>query len=591
MMGSEDDEAQQARLFTSTDAMESLVLDHSPHPFLSNSDYRSAMSGSGAGLEESHPLAASSNNKHDGLSQKSSFKDSYRKGFEDTSSSSRKGSSFREADLVEPPSYADAIFTPYMGEGSSGNGNSREVGDSSSSLLHSFPVYSDTLIITVTQPQKTSEAGTSIVPGGTNYVTYLITTKTNIPEFRGTDFTVRRRFRDVVTLADRLAEAYRGYFIPPRPDKSIVESQVMQKAEFIEQRRVALEKYLFRLAAHPMLRRSNELRLFLQFQGKLPLMPTTDIASRMLDGAVNLPRQLFGESSTVSLESAQPAKGGRDLVRIFKELKQSMTNDWGATKPAVVEEDKEFMEKKEKLQELEKQLSDASQQAEVLVKAQQEAGEVMGELGLAFIKIAKFETEEAVTNAQRVHSNDAKRIGTAAVKASRCYREANAQSMKHLDQLHEYLGLMQAIHAAHADRSNALLTVQTLMTDLQATNTRIEKLNVAASKFFGVDKGRNRKIDDLKELAKLDEEARDCAQQEYDNIKERNRSELERFEKERRRDFINMIKGVVITQIGYSEKISNTWSKVVEESTIRQMSTAKKGPTEPNSRGIYEESS
>lgn len=361
-MGSEDDEAQQARLFTSTDAMESLVLDHSPHPFLSNSDYRSAMSGSAA-LEESHPLAASSN-KRDNSPHKS-FKDSYRKGFEDNSPSSRKGNSFREADLVEPPSYADAIFTPYMGEGS-GNGNSREVGDSSSSL-HSFPVYSDTLIISVTQPQKTQESGSSIVPGGSNYVTYLITTKTNIPEFRGSDFTVRRRFRDVVTLADRLAEAHRGYFIPPRPDKSIVESQVMQKAEFIEQRRVALERYLFRLASHPILRRSNELRLFLQFQGKLPLMPTTDIASRMLDGAVNLPRQLFGESSTViPQEAVQPAKGGRDLVRLFKELKQSMTNDWGGTKPAVVEEDKDFLERKEKLQELEKQLSDASQQVLVL---------------------------------------------------------------------------------------------------------------------------------------------------------------------------------------------------------------------------------
>lgn len=589
MMGSEDDEAQQARLFTSTDAMESLVLDHSPHPFLSNSDYRSAMSGSAA-LEDSHPLAASSN-KHD--SPHKSFKDSYRKGFEDSSPSSRKASSFREADLVEPPSYADAIFTPYMGEGS-GNGNTREVGDSSSSL-HSFPVYTDTLIITVTQPQKTQEGGASIVPGGSNYVTYLVTTKTNIPEFRGTDFTVRRRFRDVVTLADRLSEAYRGYFIPPRPDKSIVESQVMQKAEFIEQRRVALEKYLFRLAAHPILRRSNELRLFLQFQGKMPLMPTTDIASRMLDGAVNLPRQLFGESSTViPQEAAQPAKGGRDLVRLFKELKQSMTNDWGGTKPAFVEEDKDFMERKEKLTELEKQLSNASQQAEVLVKGQQEAGEVMGELGLAFIKIAKFETEEAVTSAQRVHGNDAKRIGTAAVKASRCYREANAQSMKHLDQLHEYLGLMQAIHAAHADRANALLTVQTLMTDLQATNLRIEKLNVAASKFFGVDKTRNRRIDELKELGKASEEARDLAQHEYENIKDRNRTELERFEKERRRDFLNMIRGFVITQVGYSEKISNTWSKVVEESSIRQMSGARKGPPEPSSplpRGIYEESS
>ncbi len=75
---------------------------------------------------------------------------------------------------------------------------------------------------------------------------------------------MRRRFRDVVTLADRLAQSFRGFFIPPRPDKNTVESQVMQKDEFIENRRAALEKYFSRLAAHPVLRRSDELRLFLQ---------------------------------------------------------------------------------------------------------------------------------------------------------------------------------------------------------------------------------------------------------------------------------------------------------------------------------------
>ena len=65
-------------------------------------------------------------------------------------------------------------------------------------------------------------------------------------------------------------------------------------------------------------------------------------------------------------EVAQPAKGGKDLLRLFKELKQSVTNDWGATKPALVEEDKEFMERKDKLQELEQQLSNVSQQVRFL---------------------------------------------------------------------------------------------------------------------------------------------------------------------------------------------------------------------------------
>lgn len=71
-------------------------------------------------------------------------------------------------------------------------------------------------------------------------------------------------------------------------------------------------------------------------------------------------------------------------------------------------------------------------QAEILVKAQQEVGETMGELGLAFIKLAKFESENAIYNTQRTHATDAKRLATAAVKVSRFYRESNAQSVRHL---------------------------------------------------------------------------------------------------------------------------------------------------------------
>lgn len=356
MMGSENDEAQHAHLYSSADSMESLTLDQAPrnhhtlvpHPFV-QSDYRSAMASSVS--DEAHPLAPS---KHDTPQRVPSYRNSF------LDSSSKKN--FQEDLLVEPPSYADAIFTPYLGEVAD-NGNARDVGMPPAVENHSS-AFNEMLDVVVMQPQKMQDGGTSLVPGGGSYITYLIVTRTNIPEYRGTEFSVRRRFRDVVTLADRLADAYRGYFIPPRPDKSIVESQVMQKQEFIEQRRASLEKYLGRLAQHPVLRKSDELRLFLQFQGKLPLTPTTDMASRMLDGAVKLPRQLFGEASTVIApqDVSQPAKQGRDLVRMFKELKQSVTNDWSSSKPAVFEEDKTFMEKKESLLDLERHLSDASQQ-------------------------------------------------------------------------------------------------------------------------------------------------------------------------------------------------------------------------------------
>jgi hypothetical protein len=165
----------------------------------------------------------------------------------------------------------------------------------------------------------------------------------------------------VVTLSDRLSESYRGYFIPIRPDKSVVESQVMSKQEFVEQRRVLLEKYLRRLAAHPAIRRSEELRVFLEVKGKLPLARSIDVASRVIDGAARLPRQLLGDEAMDA-----SAKGGRDLLRMFKELKQAMTNDWGGTKPLVVEEDKEFLERKERLVEFENQLSNVSLQVSLL---------------------------------------------------------------------------------------------------------------------------------------------------------------------------------------------------------------------------------
>lgn len=56
----------------------------------------------------------------------------------------------------------------------------------------------------------------------------------------------------------------------------------------------------------------------------------------------------------------------------------------------------------------------------------------MGELGLAFIKLTKFENEEAVSESQRVRATDMKGVATAAVKASRLFRELNSQTVKHL---------------------------------------------------------------------------------------------------------------------------------------------------------------
>lgn len=71
-------------------------------------------------------------------------------------------------------------------------------------------------------------------------------------------------------------------------------------------------------------------------------------------------------------------------------------------------------------------------QAESLVKAQQDIGETMGELGLAFVKLTNFETDEILFESQNVQASNMKNVATAAVKASRLYWELNTQTVKHL---------------------------------------------------------------------------------------------------------------------------------------------------------------
>ncbi|XP_076918740.1 sorting nexin 2B-like [Bidens hawaiensis] len=441
--------------------------------------------------------------------------------------------------FIDPPSYAEAVFRSFDStQTNQHHDHDDDVSTSAPSASHTF------LEISVNDPRKKHDLADSVGSGGKNYLTYLITTFTNLPEFNGTEFSVRRRFKEVVMLSDRLSESYRGFFIPTRPDKGVVESQVMQKYEFVEQRRVALEKYFRKLAAHPVIRRSEDLRVFLQVQGDLPLMKTENV-----DAVVNR------------------GTGGGDLVRRFKELRQSVTYGWGGTKPPLVEEDKDFLERRMKLQDFEAQLSNVSLQAESLVKAQQDIGETMGQLGLVFVKLTKFETEEAVFISQKTRAKDMKNIATSSVKASRLYRELNSQTIKHLDKLHDYLGVMLDVNNAYSDRSNALLTLQAVVTEISILNSRIEKLEAAAFKVFGADRSRIQKIDELKETLRVAEDAKNHAVKEYKRIKDTNKTEFERLDEEKREDFFGMLKGFVVNQAGYAEKMASVWETFAKETS------------------------
>lgn len=78
---------------------------------------------------------------------------------------------------------------------------------------------------------------------------------------------------------------------------------------------------------------------------------------------------------------------------------------------------------------------------------------------------------------------------------------------------------MLAVNGAFADRTSALLTVQTLLSELASLQSRAEKLEVASSKIFGGDKSRIRKLEELQETIKVTEDAKSVAIREYERIK------------------------------------------------------------------------
>ncbi|XP_026320950.1 sorting nexin-2 isoform X2 [Hyposmocoma kahamanoa] len=149
------------------------------------------------------------------------------------------------------------------------------------------------IIITVTEPQKIGE-------GMSSYVAYRVLSKTNMPIFNKHEFAVHRRFSDFLGLHEKMTEKYlrSGRIIPPAPEKSIVGTTKLKmsstsstenangantpssvQSQFVERRRAALERFLNRVAQHPVLCIDPDFRQFLESEADLPKATSTSALS------------------------------------------------------------------------------------------------------------------------------------------------------------------------------------------------------------------------------------------------------------------------------------------------------------------------
>lgn len=89
----------------------------------------------------------------------------------------------------------------------------------------------------------------------------LTVLQTLSPLYKKSSFSVLRRYSDFLWLYESLSQNNPGFFVPPVPEKSPF---VRFENEFVNQRRVALEKCIQKIANHPVLSKDDDFKLFLE---------------------------------------------------------------------------------------------------------------------------------------------------------------------------------------------------------------------------------------------------------------------------------------------------------------------------------------
>lgn len=368
--------------------------------------------------------------------------------------------------------------------------------------------------ISVVDPVKQGE-------GVGAFVSYKVRTKTSLGQYKHSTSEVIRRFRDFAWLFEKLHEKCKGIIVPPLPEKNAVQKYQMS-TEFIEQRRRGLQVFINRVAAHPRLKYSTELQLFLE--------ATEDVWTM--------------EMARMNQESGGAKKKINNTVQFFKDLQHTATN-FVAGKSDDEEENPDYLKVKEYMTHLESHMIEVHRQASRLIRKQSELGMAVGEFGQAAEKLGKFE-EGTLQDAFM-------QLGNHAGDLSSTSREsAGSLTYQFEAPLKEFTRMMKSVRSVMVDRTNALSFFQQAKAELTNKETRLGKLRGT----------RDEEVQ--RELDAADLKQKD-AKAAYDTIVDRMSDELARFQKERAVEMSSVLREFALAQAQLASETAKAWSSLVSD--------------------------
>ncbi|KAI0666816.1 Vps5 C terminal like-domain-containing protein [Trametes maxima] len=366
-------------------------------------------------------------------------------------------------------------------------------------------------VISVDDPQRVGDPIRA-------YTMYTVHTKTTSPMYKKSTFSVLRRYSDFLWLYETLSMNNPGVVVPPVPDKNPFGRF---DNEFVQQRRLALEKCIQKITSHPVLQKDADLKLFL-------------------------------ESDTFSLDiKHRKAEMAQEKGGLITAIGQTIAG------PRFYETDEWFDRQRAYLDSLETQLRGLVKSIEIVAKHRIEVAATAGEFAQTIADLAACDVGKSLS---------ASLIGLAEVerKAQDLQSvQAHEDMVTILSTADEYARLINSVRLAFSSRVRVYHAWKNADANLQRTKQTHE--NNRAQGRLGHD-GLSRS---LAQVAEAERRALD-AKQEYEHVSRLVKSEVARFEHERIEDFKSSLEAFLEGMISRQKELIGAWESY-QQSLIKRV--------------------
>ncbi|KAF9356627.1 Vacuolar protein sorting-associated protein 5 [Mortierella sp. AD094] len=355
--------------------------------------------------------------------------------------------------------------------------------------------------ITVGEPQKVGDVIS-------HHIVYKVHIKTNSTAFKSNDFTVQRRYRDFLWLYNQLTAHNPGVIVPPVSEKHALGRF---QDEFVESRRIALERCLRKMTAHPMLYGDPDLKLFL-------------------------------ESESLVAEIKEKRQDSKGFMTKFGETLSSAT-----TFTKVHETDEWFESRRNQLDVLDSQLKSLLKAIEAIIKQRKDLGSASAEFGESIVSLAGTELNKPLANSLLV-------LGNLKIRIKELHdRQAHMDVLTLEHTVDEYIRTIGSIKIAFMARAKFNQSMVQAQNDLSKKKTNFEKMNQPSRKT------KPERIQQLQQEITEAEQRVESTKKDFEEISSLVRQEFDRFDREKVEDFKQSVEAFLASMVKHQREIVGLW--------------------------------